>query len=49
LLLLRKTVTVIAEDDQLTLLIDGETAGVVPRTATREVHRYELDAVGKNV
>jgi hypothetical protein len=28
----RKTVTVTAEDDQFTLVIDGETVGVVPRT-----------------
>jgi transposase InsO family protein len=45
----RKTVTVTAEDDSFTLAIDGETVAVVPRTTTREVHRYKLYAVGKNV
>jgi hypothetical protein len=45
----RKTVTVTAENDSFTLAIDGETAAVVPRTTTREVHRYKLYAVGKNV
>lgn len=43
----RKTVTVTAEDDQFTLVIDGETVGVVPRTTTREVHRYKLYTAGE--
>jgi hypothetical protein len=43
----RKTVTVTAEDDQLTLVIDDETVGVVPRTTTREVHRYKLYTAGE--
>lgn len=37
----RKTVTVIAQDGHFELIIDGETAGVVPRTTAREVHRYK--------
>lgn len=36
--------TVIAEDDHFTLVIDGETAGAVPRTTTREVRRYKAHA-----
>jgi hypothetical protein len=43
----RKTVTVTAEDDQFTLVIDGETVGVVLRTTTREVHRYKLYTAGE--
>jgi hypothetical protein len=45
----RKTVTVTAQDDSFTRAIDGETVAVVPRTTNREVHRYKLYAVGKNV
>jgi hypothetical protein len=45
----RKTVTVTAQDDSFTLVIDGETVAVVPRTTTREVARYKLYAVGKIV
>ena len=40
----RKTVTVIAEDDSFRLVIDGETVAVVPRTTSREVHRYKAHA-----
>jgi len=40
----RKAVTVIAEDNQFTLLIDVDTVAVVPRTTTREVHRYKAHA-----
>ena len=43
----RKTVTVTAEDNQFTLVIDGETAGVVPRTTTREMRRYKLYTAGR--
>ena len=32
-------------DDCFTLVIDGETVAVVPRTATRKVHRYKAYAV----
>ena len=45
----RKTATVIAENDQFTIIIDGETVAAVPRTTTREVHRYKLYAAGNNV
>jgi hypothetical protein len=45
----RKTVTATSENDKFTLVIDGETVAVVPRTTTREIHRYKLYAVGKNV
>ena len=34
-------VTVVAGDGQFRLVIDGETAAVVPRTTTREIHRYK--------
>ncbi|HWG65124.1 MAG TPA: IS481 family transposase [Streptosporangiaceae bacterium] len=40
----RKTVTVIAEDDSFHLGIDGETVAIVPRTTTREIHRYKAHA-----
>jgi hypothetical protein len=36
-----KTVTVTADDHTFQLDIDGETAGAVPRTTTREIHRYK--------
>jgi transposase InsO family protein len=34
-------VTVMAGDGQFRLVIDGETVAVVPRTTTREIHRYK--------
>jgi len=40
----RKDVTVTAEDDQFRLVIDGEMIGAVPRTTTREVHRFKAHA-----
>ncbi len=40
----RKEVTVTAEDDQFRLVIDGEMIGAVPRTTTREVHRFRTYA-----
>jgi hypothetical protein len=36
-----KIVTVIPEGDSFRLVIDGETAGVVPRTTTHEIDRYK--------
>ena len=36
-----KIVTVTAEDHAFRLLIDGQVAGVVPRTTTSEIHRYK--------
>ena len=39
-----QTVTVVAEDGQFRLVIGGETVAVVPRTTTREIHRYKAYA-----
>ena len=39
-----KTATVICEDTIFQVIIDGETAAVVPRTTTSEVHRYKANA-----
>jgi len=39
-----KTATVICEDTTFQVIIDGETAAVVPRTTTSEVHRYKANA-----
>ena len=39
-----KIVTVTAEDHSFRLSIDGQAAGVVPRTTTREIHRYKAYA-----
>ena len=43
----RKIVTVTAEDDLFKLVIDDETVAIVPRTTTREVHRYKAYATQK--
>jgi hypothetical protein len=43
----RKTVTVTADNDCFTLVIDDETVAIVPRTTTREVHRYKAYATHK--
>jgi hypothetical protein len=32
---------VTAGDEQFRLVVDGETVGIIPRTTTREVHRYK--------
>lgn len=37
----RKIVTVTASDHSYQLDIDGDTVAVVPRTTTREIHRYK--------
>ena len=42
-----KTATVICEDNTVRVVIDGETAAVVPRTTTSEVHRYKASATGQ--
>jgi hypothetical protein len=42
-----KTATVICENDHFRVVIDGETAAVVPRTTTSEVHRYKANATDK--
>jgi hypothetical protein len=39
-----KTATVICENTHFRVVIDGETAAVVPRTTTSEVHRYKANA-----
>ena len=39
-----KIVTVTAEDHSFRLAVDGQTIGVVPRTTTREIHRYKAYA-----
>jgi transposase InsO family protein len=39
-----KIVTVTAEDHSFRLTVDGQAAGVVPRTTTREIHRYKAYA-----
>lgn len=43
-----KTVTVLAEDSNFRLIIDGETVAIVPRTTSREIHRYEAYAAHKH-
>jgi transposase InsO family protein len=42
-----KTATVICENTCFRVVIDGETAAVVPRTTTSEVHRYKANATDK--
>jgi hypothetical protein len=42
-----KTVTVTADDHSFQLDIDGETIGTVPRTISREIHRYKAYATHK--
>ena len=39
-----KIVTVAAGDHSFRLIVDGQTAGVVPRTTSREIHRYKAYA-----
>jgi transposase InsO family protein len=39
-----KTAIVICENNHFRVVIDGETAAVVPRTTTSEVHRYKANA-----
>jgi transposase InsO family protein len=42
-----KTVTVTAEDHSFRIQVDSETVRVVPRTTTREIHRYKASATDK--
>jgi len=42
-----KTAIVICENNHFRVVIDGETAAVVPRTTTSEVHRYKANATDK--
>jgi hypothetical protein len=39
-----KTATVICENNHYQVIIDGETAAVVPRTTTSEIDRYKANA-----
>lgn len=39
-----KIVTVTAGDHTFRLQVDGQTVGVVPRTTSREIHRYKAYA-----
>jgi len=39
-----KIVTVTAEDHSFRLIVDGQAVRVVPRTTTREIHRYKAYA-----
>jgi hypothetical protein len=40
----RQIVTVTASDHSFEVSIDGEIVAVVPRTTTREIHRYKAYA-----
>jgi hypothetical protein len=42
-----KTAAVICENNHFRVVIDGETAAVVPRTTTSEVRRYKANAADK--
>jgi hypothetical protein len=42
-----KTAAVICENNCFRVVIDGETAAVVPRTTTSEVRRYKANATDK--
>jgi hypothetical protein len=42
-----KTATVICENNCFRVVIDGQTAAVVPRTTTSEVRRYKANATDK--
>ena len=42
-----KVATVICENTCFRVVIDGETAAVVPRTTTSEIHRYKANATAK--
>jgi len=42
-----KTATVICENNCFRVVVDGETAAVVPRTTTSEIHRYKANATDK--
>jgi transposase len=39
-----KTATVTCENNHFRIVVDGETAAVVPRTTTSEIHRYKANA-----
>jgi hypothetical protein len=44
-----KTATVICEDNHFRVVIDRETAALVPRTSTSEIHRYKANATDKRI
>jgi hypothetical protein len=44
-----KTATFICDNDHFHVIIDGETAAVVPRTTTSEVHRYKANAARRSL
>jgi hypothetical protein len=44
-----KTATVICESNHFQVVIDGETAAVVPRTTTSEIHRYKANTTDKRL
>ena len=48
MILAGKIVTVIAGDHAFRLLVDGETVGTVPRTTTRDIHRYKVYATQRS-
>jgi len=44
-----KVATVICENTSFRVVTDGETAAVVPRTTTSEVHRCKANAIGRTL
>jgi hypothetical protein len=42
-----KTATVICENNHFQVVIDGDTAIIVPRTTSSEIHRYKVNATDK--
>jgi transposase InsO family protein len=44
----RKTVTVTAIDHSFQISLDSETISVIPRTTTREIHRYKASATQRS-
>jgi hypothetical protein len=45
----RKTVTVTADSNHFTIVADGETLAVVPRTTASEINRYKAYATQKHL
>jgi hypothetical protein len=39
-----KTATIICENNHFQVIIDAETAAIVPRTTTSEIRRYKANA-----
>ncbi len=42
-----KTATIICENNHFQVIIDGETAAMVPRTTISDIHRYKANAADK--